>query len=183
MDIKAVSFTDLVDAKVKKIAESEERLRFLTDLLLQHDGEERKDHGTLCVKSITQTPAEDIVKSFEGFLKDYDNIMQIFLPTERTLASLKPSYQDEELLKDVLRTQRSKTSQRVLALLHGDIGSSPANSGSLMASPQADIWYENHEAMSAEMDEHAAHNWSSTAHSVSRGVRRLVRDFPMETKT
>ncbi|KAI4195277.1 MAG: hypothetical protein LQ350_007296 [Teloschistes chrysophthalmus] len=175
LDIKAGSFTDLVDAKVNKTAESEERVRFLTGLLLQDDGEGRRDRGTLCVKSITQTPAEHIVQSFENFLKDYDDITKIVSGTERTLKPVKPSYQDEELLKDVLQTQRSKTNQRVLALLHGDTGSFPANSGSAMTSLQAEIWYENHEDMAAGIDEPVAYNnWSSTAQSVSRGVRRLM---------
>ncbi|KAL9580109.1 MAG: hypothetical protein Q9212_004686 [Teloschistes hypoglaucus] len=176
LDTKAGSFTDLVDGIVNKIAESEERVRILTDLLLQDDGEGRRERGTLFVKSITQTPAEHIVKSYERFLKDYDDITRIVSPTERTLKSVKPSYQDEELLKDVLQRQRNKTNQRVLALLHGDIGSFPANSGSSMASPQAEIWCENYEDMPAGMDKPAANNnnWSSTAQSVSRGVRRLM---------
>ncbi|KAI4256760.1 MAG: hypothetical protein LQ352_001943 [Teloschistes flavicans] len=175
LDIQAENFTELVDAKVKKRAESEESVRFLTGLLLPDDGERPRDHGALGVKSIAQAPAESVMNSFEVFLNDYDDIAQTISPTGRALTSVKPSNKDEKLIKDELQAQHSKTNQRVRALLHGDTVSFPASPGTSMTKAQADIWYDKYEDMPMETDEHAAYTWSSIARSM--GALKYVEEL------
>ncbi|KAL8694401.1 MAG: hypothetical protein Q9218_000967 [Villophora microphyllina] len=177
LDIQAGTFADNVDAKVKMLAASENKIRNLMAMLLRDHQAQPGDRKTRSINSIAQPPADSIVRSFDKFLVDYDSIARAESPAEKGLTFVKPSEQDEEFIRDVFETQHKKTTQSVLTLLHGDSKGFPPDSNLTMARPGAEeIW----SSLSADdetpglADEPTACTWVSIARSASRGVRRLM---------